>query len=123
MYDTVAAKLVAAGATSFNVTHYVLSLGNADTDTGHYAKNFDAGSTITMIIVGKAQQQILSGTGQLVRLDALGFTQTAVSVGDKIKLTISAVDYYYIVESALPHPAGNLIVTYTVNLVYWENPV
>ena len=119
LYDTVKAKLSAIEPTaSFEVTHYTLSLGAADAVTGQFAKSFSAGSTIEMLMVSKAAAHLLYGSGYYVKSDVLGFTETAVSEGDKIKQTIAAVDYYYIVESCVPQQVGDLIVFYTANLTY-----
>lgn len=71
-----------------------------------------------MLVLSKAATQILAGTGLHVKTDALGLTETAVAEGDKIKHTVAAVDRYYVVDSVVPQPVGNLIAYYEVNLTY-----
>ncbi len=114
LYDQILAKVTALGA-SVAVTHYTLSLGAQDTVTGIPAKTYAAGASINMIILGKAAQQMLTGTGIYVKTDAVGFTKTAVSQGDKIK---NASNMYYIVESAVFFNVADIAVFYTVNLTY-----
>ena len=114
LYDQLLAKVTALGA-SVAVTHYTLSLGAQDAVTGIPAKTFSAGSSIDMIILGKGAQQLLTGSGIYVKTDAVGFTKTAVSQGEKIK---DANNLYYIVESVVPNPIGDIVIFYTVNLTY-----
>ena len=116
LYATVLAALKKVEPTAtFNVTHKTLSLGDALTPTGWFASQYSVGATIEMIILSKASQQFLTGTGEYVRTDALGLTLTAVSDGDKI---IDANGLKYKVTGVRPHPIGNLNVTYAVDLTY-----
>lgn len=114
LYDQLLAKVTALGA-NVAVTHYTLSLGAQDATTGIPAKTYSAGASLDMIIIGKGAQQILTGTGIYVRTDAVAFTKTAVSQGEKIK---DANNLYYIVESAVPNPIGDIVIFYTVNLTF-----
>ena len=114
LYDQLLAKVTALGA-SVVVTHYTLSLGAQDAVTGIPAKTYAAGASINMIILGKGAQQMLTGTGIYVKTDAAGFTKTAVSQGEKIK---DANNLYYIIESVVPNPIGDIVIFYTVNLTY-----
>lgn len=114
LYDQLLTKVKQLGA-NVNVTHYTLTLGAADAVTGLYAKSWSAGTTIEMIIIGKGAQQILTGTGIYVRTDAAGFTKTVTCEGDEIK---DANNLWFLAESVMPHPVGDIIVFYTVNLVY-----
>jgi UDP-N-acetylglucosamine enolpyruvyl transferase len=114
LYNQLLAKVTALGA-SVDVTHYTLSLGAQDAVTGIPAKSYSVGTTIEMLLFGKAAQQILTGTGLYVRTDAVGLTKTLVSQGDKIK---NAANHYYTVESAVPNPIGDIVIFFTVNLTY-----
>lgn len=114
LYNVLLAKVTGLGA-SVSVTHYTLSLGAPDAVTGIPAKTYSAGATIEMLLFGKAAQQILTGIGIYVKTDAVTFTKTAVSDGDKIK---DANNLYYIAESVVPNSIGNIIIFYTVNLTF-----
>lgn len=114
LYDQILAKVTALGA-NVAVTHYTLTLGSQDAVTGIPAKSYSAGTSIDMVIIGKGAQQILTGTGLYVKTDAIGFTKTAVSQGNKIK---NANNLYYIAESVVPNPIGDIVIFYTVNLTF-----
>ena len=119
LYTTVMAKLALLEPTAtFTVTTYTLSLGAADATTGQYAKSYAAGSDITMVILSKAAAHLLYGSGYHIKKDALGLTSTSVSEGDRIKQTIGAVDYYYVVVSCVPQQVGDVIAFYAADLVY-----
>lgn len=116
LYATVLAKLKAIEPTaSFNVTHYTLSLGDANASTGWFEETYSEGATIEVILVTKATQQTLTGSGFYVRLDTLALTLTAVAEGDKIK---DANDLYYKVISVKPQPFGDVNVLYVADLTY-----
>lgn len=72
-------------SSSANVTLYTLSLGDRDSTTGWCAKEFDAGSTIKMVIVPKGSRFLIISMGYFAYESPLGFTAEAVEVGDEIK--------------------------------------
>jgi hypothetical protein len=116
LYATVLAKLkVIEPTASFDVTHYVVSLGAAHGTTGQYAISYAAGATIEAIIQTRASQRNLYGTGLYVRTDALMLTLTAVSEGDEIK---DGNDLYFKVDAVRVHPVGDVTVEYEVDLIY-----
>lgn len=116
LYAAVLARIKTVEPTaSFEVSHYVLSLGDADATTGHYAMEYAAPATIEAIIVTKGTQQSIMGMGYHVRRDALAFTLTAVVDGDEIK---DANNLWFKVDAVRPVPAGDANVTYVADLVY-----
>jgi hypothetical protein len=117
IYDTVQTRVEALGA-DIEVTHYELTLGDANATTGIPAQTYSEGTAIDMIILSKAATQILTGTGLYVKRDALGLTKTAVAEGDRIK---DADDNYYTVTSVLPQPVGDVMAYYQADLIY--NPM
>lgn len=119
MFAQLKARMKALGV-SLNVTKYAVSLGSANATTGLYAISYDGGSTIEMPIFTLASQKMLTGMGLYVKTDALGLTSSSVALFDKIKLTISGTDYYYRVVAIRPHPWGDSIAFYEVDLQYLE---
>jgi hypothetical protein len=119
LYDTVMArlKLVEIGA-SFAVTLKTLSLGTANSTTGHYLETYSEGTTIEMLIVTRATQNTLIGIGCYVRRDALGFTRSVVAVGD----AVVQGSLVYFISAVRPHAVGDALVTYEVDLIYQPNP-
>jgi hypothetical protein len=118
LYDTVMArlKLIEVGA-SFNVTYNELSLGSANATTGHYAESYGEDATIEMLIVSRATSNTLIGVGCYVRLDALGFTRSVVTIGS----TITQGSLVYLISAVRPHQVGDALVTYEVDLIYQPN--
>lgn len=101
---------------SLDVTLRTLTLGDRDEETGHRAKSYGS-TTIQMIILTKGARQGLLNVGTYCRLDAVGFTDTAVEVADEIqvgstyyevdavramKITPSTVEYYKCDLTELP---------------------
>ena len=117
LYTTAQTQLEALDA-DLTVTHYTLTLGDADATTGIPAKTYSEGAEITMIILSKAATRILQGTGFYVRRDALGLTETAVAEGDRVK---DADDNYYTVVSVQPNMVGDITAFYAADLTY--NPM
>lgn len=70
---------------SIDVTRRALTLGSRDSETGHRAKSFNE-YTIQMIILAKGARQLLLNAGTHCRLDAVGFTNTAVQPADEIQV-------------------------------------
>jgi len=88
---------------SFNVTRRALSLGDADTVTGWYAKTF-TNSTVEMIIRPKGSTFMMLGMGFYARYAQTGYTQDPVVEGDEIK---DAQNVYYEVKSIEEHFLGD----------------
>jgi len=95
--DTAIAVMERQSGKSANVTLRTLTLGNADSITGHYAKSF-AESTIKMLIQSKGSPFSYNGAGFYSRYPLTGFTSTAVLAGDEIKIGSN----YYSVKSVPP---------------------
>ena len=114
LYNQLLAKVTSLGA-SVNVTYYTLSLGAQDATTGIPAKTYSVGTSIEMLIFGKAAQQMLTGTGIYIKTDSIAFSKVSVSEGDRI---LDQNSNYYEVTSVLPQSIGDIIVFYQVNLVY-----
>ena len=112
--NVIFSKITALGA-SLNVTHYTLSLGAEDADTGWPAATLSAGTTITMAIVSRGSQQLLTGMGVHVKADVVGLTGTAVAEGDEIKDDSSR---YYVVLTNVPHVVGDQTVFYEAQMNY-----
>jgi hypothetical protein len=114
LYTTVKTRLETLGA-DFTVTHYTLTIGDADATTGVPATTYSEGASIEMIILSKAASQILQGTGLYVKLDCLGLTQTAISEGDRIK---DADNHYYTAATVQPNMVGDQLAYYSVDLTF-----
>ena len=97
---------------SFAVTLKTLSLGAADA-TGRYAKEY-AESTIDMPILGPSSQLTQLGSGVHHRLDAKGYTDTAVTEGSII---VDSFDNEWLIEKVEPQKWGNVNAFYVANLV------
>ena len=114
LFTDILTRFEATGADAA-ATHYVLSLGAANATTGAYAETYAAGVSIHMPIFSKATQHLLIGTGFYVRKGLLGFTDTAVTEGNKIK---DAGNLYYKILAVRPHHWGDIIVLYECDLEY-----
>lgn len=112
LFTDLLARFEASG-TSADVTHYALTLGDQNATTGCYAQTYAEGATISMIIVTKAAQRVLFGTGITVKRDAVGLTDTQVAEGDEVK---DAFDAYWTVQTVTPHPWGDSTVVYEAQL-------
>jgi hypothetical protein len=88
-----------------------LTLGNADSITGHYAKSF-AESTIKMLIQSKGSPFSYNGAGFYARYPLTGFTSTAVVEGDEIL----ANSVYYSIKTVTPIFIGAEIDHYQCEL-------
>ncbi len=113
-YTRLTDKLKKLGA-SLNVTHYALSLGDANATTGQYAKEWAEGATIEMPIISRSAQQLLVGMGIYVRAEMTGFTKTDVSEGDEIK---DAGDNYYRIDWIKNHYVGDQLIYREAALTY-----
>jgi hypothetical protein len=98
---------------SIAVTRRALSLGSQDTITGWYAKSF-AETSIDMVIVPKAMQQLALSMGSYVRTDAVGFTRHTVEVGDQAK---DAYNIYYDVATVESNYMGATLMHHKCDLV------
>jgi len=88
---------------SFDVTRRALSLGDADSVTGWYAKTFTE-STIEMIIRPKGSTFMLLGMGFYSRYAQTGYTQDPVVEGDEIK---DVQNMYYEIKTIEEHYLGD----------------
>lgn len=100
---------------TFNVSYYAIALGAQDDTTGLYAVSYAAPATIEMILVPKAEQRLLSGSGIYVSYSCIGLTGSVVTVGSEIK---DASNNYYQIMNVQPQTVGDLIIYYTVQLQY-----
>lgn len=114
MYAQLKRRIEQLGA-STDVTHYVLSLGAQDGETGQYAKSFAAGATIQMPIVGRAARHMVTGMGVIFASDAIGFTRDSVSEGDEIKDSSST---YYVIDSVKSHYVGDQLIAHECQLTH-----
>ena len=113
-YTKLTDQLERLGA-SLNVTHYTLTLGDADETTGQYAKEWSEGTTIEMPILSRSAQQLLTGMGIYLKAEMTGFTKTDVSEGDEIK---DADDNYYRIDWIKNHYVGDQLVYREVALTF-----
>lgn len=114
MYAQLKRRIEQLGA-STNVTHYILSLGAQDAETGQYAKSFAAGATIQMLIISRAARHIVTSMGVIMHCDALGFTKDTVNEGDEIKDSSST---YYVIDSVKSHYVGDKLIVYECQLIH-----
>jgi len=100
------------GNPSFDVTHSALLLGDRDTTTGWYSKNYSE-STIQMIIIQKESQSMALKMGYYVNLDALGLTIDTVKVYD---LITDIFNRTWEVESVKPIIVGDTVKYFKCDL-------
>ena len=79
----------------FNITRRALSLGDPDSTTGWYAKNYTE-KTIDMIIIPRGATQALISAGLWAHEDAVGLTADPIKIGDQVK---TKEEVYYEVVS------------------------
>jgi len=109
------------------VTLKTLTLGDLDTGTGWYQKEY-VDSQIEAAIIPKSAQQVLNGTGLFVRFDALGVSVDPVrnddmignSAGDGFVVAnrqamwyFDTFMYYFYDLQNLPHDIVNTTIDYT----------
>jgi hypothetical protein len=97
---------------SFNVTRRALSLGSRDSWSGWHAVSWST-STIEMIIRPKGASHIPTLGGHYPKLDAVGYTDDAVSVGDQI---YDAFSHYYTIEELEEELWGGSLEYYVCHL-------
>jgi len=114
LYNQIKRRIEQLGKNT-DVTHYILSLGAQDAETGQYAKSFAAGATIQMPIVGRAARHMVTGMGVIMHSDAVGFTRDTVSEGDEIKDSSST---YYVIDSIKSHYIGDQLIAYECQLTH-----
>jgi len=100
------------GTPNFEVTHSTLLLGDRDTTTGWYIKNYSE-STIQMIIIQKESQSMALKMGYYVNLDALGLTIIPVKVYD---LITDSFNRTWEVESVKPITVGDMVKYFKCDL-------
>jgi len=83
-WERLKAKYTRKGG-SIQVTRQALSLGAAHATTGIHAQGFTE-SSIDMIIINEREVRVETPAGPMHYIEAIGFTDTQVVEGDKIKL-------------------------------------
>lgn len=111
--DTAISVLEVKSGKSADVTRRTLTLGNADTVTGWYAKSF-ANSTIKMILQSKGASFNSGAMGFYARYPLTGFTSTEVVEGDEILVNSK----YYSVKTVTPILINAVVDHYQVELEY-----
>lgn len=100
------------GVPSFDVTLKTLMLGDRDSVTGWYAKEYED-STIEMFVVPKGSFQSFFGIGFHATLDALGFTKEAVNIYDRI---VDAANRYWEIKDVVPIVIGDTLKCWKCDL-------
>jgi hypothetical protein len=113
LYDGVKKAVKSSGGyPSFDVTRLALNLGDPDSDTGWYKKNYTS-SSIEMAIVTSGSQRLVSSLGYYVGLDGLGFTMDTVEPDDKIT---DGVGKKWQIATVKPQMVGDVLHFYACDL-------
>ena len=96
----------------FTVTLYGLFLGDQDTTTGHFRLGY-VYQSITMAIVPRSSTRALLSVGSYARLDAVGYTNYDVQLGDVVG---DKFGRYWSIEGRKPYTWGEDFVVYECDL-------